>query len=409
MYAATMADIYSFVVFAQRLYNYCYMLSQRNYYIAEALIKSCGFDPTALCSSLANFRYWLNAFIAKVQSFAVPADIYFFKRRAFLYANFYTENSFGNLKDQLYHFIPSGFYKFELDTDNQSAGCLKFKPASWSLANLGNLISYGNDLLSNITGDEDFGLMSGDILKAYGPNGIIMLGNVPEEGGILPVYDPWVLSQFKNASVIVPSMTDTYTIGTYTFKTGNLYQDANGNLVSKEVVDSLVRPANQYIYLKNNKLLTVENPEPGEGDVIEATRLMCGYVSATGAISSGTEIVVGVFEYIYRAHGSFGGTFTPKILDHVTNDTTVIVTKAADPSVSNWDSNVSTELSITLMFKYAPYRMIAVLDANNRKLETYYPFSNLDNTTIITNEQLERLHECALLSLFYVPGVAKLI
>lgn len=409
IYASTMADIYSFVVFAQRLYNYCYMLSQRNYYIAEALIKANGFDPAALCSSLANFRYWLNSYIAKVQSFAVPADIYFFKRRAFLYANFYTENQFGNLKDQLYQFIPAGFYKFELDTTNNSAGCLKFKSANWSLANLGALITYGNDLLSNITGDEDFGLMSGDILKAYGANGIIMLGSVPEEGGILPIYDPWVLSQFKNASIIVPDNTSQYTVGSYTFTYGNLYQDANGNLVCREILDNNVSFNNNAVHLANDKLLTVENPEPAEGDVIESTRLMCAVKNGSIGIESGTEIVVGVFIYLFRSYGAYTSNFTRKVLDHTVHTSNVILVKPIDASVNNWDCNVSTDELLSINFKYAPNRFIGVISSNGQKLQNIFPMCNLDNTTIVTNEQLSRLHECSLLSLFYVPGVAKLI
>lgn len=409
IYAMTFGDIYAFTIWCNRLYNYAFMYSQRNYFIGRDLINANGVSHSDMVQNLANFRYWLNSFINKISSFAVPADIYYFRRRIFMFGNFYIENPYGNVKDQLYQFAPMGFYKFALDPTGK--GMLMLQP--WqhnlnTLATVEDIMAYGNNLLSGISGDEDFGLMSGDILRAYEGN-IIGLPSIGEEGGILPVYDPVVLSQFKNTQLVHVDFNAEYKFdpdSDESFRSGMLMQDAKGNLVSRYFVED--NAWQSQLIAGTGKLISVENPTPGVGDVVEATRLM---VAAKGFqtldanpsigerrmyVVGGTDLAVAVTYLYYQGNGaltSYGDTHSVISYADITNPESLI------------------NRLCNCQFKYAPIMYLAttMVEEGVMKVARFDMISNLDNYAYIGNDQLVRIHDAANLSLFYVPGVAKLV
>lgn len=439
MYTMAFGDIYSFVVYLIRLYNYAYMYSQRNYYMGATLIRACGADPDYIVQHLADFRYWINSIINKISSFAVPADIYYFKRRVFLYSNYYCENPVGNIKDQLYQLCPQGFYSFQYDAENGSGFMQYTDLEEWMYTTRNNKV-WGNYtwedfaayfeqvLMGNITGDEDFGLMSGDILKAYGTN-IIMLASIPEEGGILPVFDPYVLSQIKNAhvdnSIYRHSLMSADTEFVYkgeTFTYGDVKQSTDGLIISAESAPfgSPMRDETVFdtIYAQMQKLLTVENPDPGVGDVVEATRLLPGVgsqpITAEGESGEtlcyfgGTELVLGV-ELSLLPDNNVRISWTQ---DPINATYTALTTSGVLNDRNNQASGLGRVISRWFgQFKYMPlmYYVDCAKTQNEYTLYDVVPMSNVDNTTLVSDENLKRVHEIALLSLFYVPGVAKLI
>lgn len=421
LYTLTMADVLSFIEWCHRLYNYAFMYSQSNKYIHYAAIEGNGVSPDSLTTNLANFRYWINSYINKVASFVVPADINIFRRKAFMYSSIYIENQYGNLKDQLYQFVPDGFYKFDLD--QRKAGCLKYAPLDGffegagpgnkpgntddsGLITVSGLIAYGEYLISNITGDEDFGLMSGDILKAY-PNSVLGLSSIPEEGGILPIYMPYVLSQIQNSTIMGDLNTDgesptrlklkylSDTTGNYEMYAGDIHQDLDGNLICVECAGS----SESAIMASANKILTTENPNPGVADVLEGTRLMvnvsdrvatvAGATDKVYALNAGTEIVTGVSYSTYNTKGDLITVYDS----------------------SNMVSTTGKEkIPRHFQFKYYPMKFDVVFTLNDPKKVTHMNVvSNVDNCAMIDSYTLARIHEAALLSLFYVPGVSKVI
>nr|QQM99849.1 putative capsid [Picobirnavirus sp.] len=394
LYALTFADVYSMVMWLQRLYGYAFLYSQKNWYIGKYMIEANGIPAEELKTNLANFRYWLNSFINKVSSYAVPADILFFKRRAFLYSNFYIENPYGNIRDQLYQCVPDGFGKFALDSTG--AGSIVPYKLPANITTLQQLISYCEGIFENIDGDEDFGLMSGDILRAYGEN-ILHLGDLGEDGGLLPVYDPYVLSQFKNAVVCHGlhrgDNTQTYTFNDKVCVFGDVCQGGDGVLYSLEKPD-WTNSKGLSAVVAANQLINVENPEPNVGDVVEATRLHSHYYVATSTIGyvigGGTEIVVDVIISMNpNDHRSYGEYYYNGYVPYRTV--------------------VAYNVFVESMFKYAPIDYLVVHNQDSTSIGGFEPAANLENVAIISAQQLARINEAAMLSLFYVPGVAKLV
>jgi len=387
LYLTAVGQLYSFTVWMQRLYGYAFLYSARNQYVAKSLIKANGVNPDNLVANLANFRGYINVFINKISSWAVPNTLNYYNRMAFLYSGFYTEGE--SIKDQLYQFAPSGFWKFQLDEN--SAGMLKYKPLGVSGAlTVSNIIAYAEDLISNIFGDEDFGIMSGDILKAYEGN-IIKLASMPENYLVLPSMEPMVLTQFKNAHFM---MVDS--------NTKDVTQDSNGVILSSlkpltmsNEWGSNINSAGAYLahYLSSHtrKLVNIDLDFPSPADIMESSRLIES-IKKDGDdefIVCGSEVIDSIRVDV-KPEGS--GSF-------------VNVEESVVPSAS-----IAYLMNALGSFKWRPnVSGIYLSDGTDHfDLVRVEQTAEFDNVAVLDDENVERLHEVALLSLFRVPGVAKL-
>lgn len=415
IYVASMADVFSFVTWCMRIYQKGFVYSQRNKYVGKALLKSENIDHNNIVTNLANFRYWLNTFINKVSSFAVPAEISYFQRRAWIYAHMYIENPDSNIKDQLYQFTPDGFYHFTLDA--AGAGMLEYKLISEIVGpnkdlTVADLQAIGDWLLENITGDEDFGLMSGDILKAFNGN-IIGIAPIPEEADIIPVYSEYVLLQIKNAMIThaargasVNYKYETLTNGVPCYL-GNVYQSPDGNIVSLEGVSSDVgqTPIDHTLAIGMSKVFTLNTPVPTPIDTMEISRLTIG--------SGGMMALTGqdpIFKLTCGADIVVDATITR--FDRNTNNEWVIDNVIFDSNVKldSWFSTYWYYVALMHKFKYAPL-MYSYLTTGSSpvKVKNVACMSEVDNYTIVDWRIIKRLHEVALLSMLWVPGVAKVV
>lgn len=424
IYVLAIEELYSFIQWCKRLYGFAFVYSQQNMYVGEAMLRANGVDPEDFKNNLNDFRGWLNSFILHTSSYCIPKDMAYIQKKLFQYLGIYMENPYGNIKDQIYEFVPGGFLTFRLDSNG--AGKLELLPlkdnpadqfgfprivnVNSNLMSVADVIKYGNILFNKISFDEDFSLMSGDILKAYGANGIVVLDVQGEEGGILPVYDPLVLSQFKNASVNgtlnrdVDGTSRVEIIANSGIYAGDVGQDANGNLVSVNVIPrpnaSTTSTLTDYDFMHNGlgHILTVENPAPGPDDNMEASRLITSGVPVDGIIGDTRKIYCGT-EICYNA--------------------SVLVRKNNSWVTFNFDSNVgalgdyfnvpglATALTAYLMScKYAPRFMLIALDAQNEIAE-FIIDQNVDQYTVISWQEVQKMHRCALFSLLAVPTVAR--
>lgn len=413
IYVGSMADVFSYLVWMERIYKKAFIYSQRNKYIGDALLKSEHIDADDIKKNLANMRYWINTFINKVASYAIPSDIYYFNRRAWIYGSIYLENPDANIKDQLYQFSPDGFYRFELDAN--SAGMLKYYildeiqtlPATGYT--FSDLTKIGEFLMANITGDEDFGLMAGDIIKAFDGR-IIGLAPLPEESDLIPVYSEYVLEQFHNATIIGSERGANQSAD----HLGDVTQDSGGLLIEWEGIhdDSgggtySQRHEYKAATLMMNKLLTVNTPTPNPIDVMECSRML---ISNNG---------------IYLANGNRYVTFNCGA-DYVTSVEITWIDLNGDVQSGtpfNWGTNAENIDKITSamlkskcrlsLFKYAPinylYSRTGTEGTSGGTISDVNVIGNVNNYTILHEDVIAKLHEVALLSMLSVPGVAKMI
>lgn len=376
LYLIALANVYSYINYLQRIYGTLNMYSHFNRYMPRGIVQAQHAQFDNIIEHIADFRYGINALIYKASSFACPADMPYFSRLAFLFSNVYAEGE--SAKDQLYMYTPRGFMQYS-ETTSQDGGQLTFKPLITSAASpltYGQLLQYGNQLLSPLIMSEDMNIMSGDILKAYGANGILKLVTLPEVYNITPVTDLTVLEQMKNAKYM-----DLYSGATIT-------QDSTHSFLKTRVW----RTYSPTVEAKTNKnVLTTILTDPTPGDVIERTRLM--FTVSTESTGDSTILLChGASEVVFQCYfwkydpgaQTFNYQQVQQVMDYIQLSEDTILA-----AISN--------------FKFHPMIYITVPDTHALS-EVIFDF---DNYTIIDWDEVHRMNEAAQLSLFRVPNIAK--
>lgn len=377
MYCAAMAQVYAYINWCQRTYAIATAYAQKNRYLPKHLLTSMGINADDVVNNLANFRYWINVFISKATSLAVPATMSYFSRTAFLYSNIYCESD--QIKDQLYYFHPASWLKFEFINETKAGKLTRVQltPVSSSKGlSVAEIINFGDELLQSILLDEDMNIMSGDILKAYGAEGIIKLTSLPETVTLYPVFDELVLEQMHNATVISNC------------EFGDVEQVAGSSIISSAPFLPNLSAEDIGVAMMS-KILSCDKAEPDVTDTIESTRLMAAAEVSRSTDSGyylicGTEVPVDVGYYFINS--STGA------LDRIT--------------CGGWartDSALSTRLEAKSYFKYSPTTYIAASDTN----AFIGVHESVDNYAVLNPADVSKMHDAALMNMFAVPSVAK--
>jgi hypothetical protein len=411
MYMLAMSQVYSYITYLERVYGCATLYSSRNRYMPEALLKANGVNFNDVNNNLANLRYGINVLINKAAAFAVPADMPLFLRHAFLFQHVYTEGS--SVKDQMYMYVPAGFYKY-VEMVDTAPSRLEFQRLDMTQAmTVDQLLQFGNDLLQPLLQSEDLGIMSGDILKAYGKGGCITLTPFPEVYPLVPINNPMVLEQMKNAMVINPGDMDMFvdhlTInenvpkGTITCIPSVFYET---NAAAVETYDTANVLINAY---RQSHILSTLLPETDPAAIMEMTRLTFtvdapvhsehgGKKYLAGHLHIPTEVAIGV--RIYGMYVDLQG------------ETQYTVTQYHSHELyTNFDYNTFLASSEIVnkgkSFAYAPNMYQHSLKDGNT-VAHFAPFVDYNNFAVLDAACIDRLNDTAILSEFSVPIVNRL-
>lgn len=238
MYIVAMDSLYAFIWHLQRAYGTARVYSQKNRYIGDALLTAMGFIPSDVRANLANFRSYINMLIVKASAFCTPTSMSLFSRHTWMYQGIYKDEDVE--KSQFYLYVPDFLYAYNETSGGpgfcEPVACLaKDTPSSYYIENqtrsIGGWEMIGDYMISKLVSSEDINIMSGDIRKAYGENGIWRIGLVPEDYACVPIYSGEVLDQIHNTvfTGYFPRYVDDYTdptqLGAYSIKSFEIYQD----------------------------------------------------------------------------------------------------------------------------------------------------------------------------------------
>ena len=417
IYLLAMSQAYAYINWMQRVYGTATLYSMRNRYMPVALLEAQGVDFDDVQANLANFRYSINLFINKIASLAVPNTMPFFNQQAFMYSNIYVEGD--SVKDQLYMYVPDGFWRFKLNTDG--SGMLEYartytQAAKWKVS---DFITYGQLMIDEIIADEDFNIMGGDILKAYGQN-IIKLATLPEYYPIVPVYNHTVLEQMKNAS---PVWCPGYSIDDLN-KSLQVTQEpkVHAYLVHKPYV-RVKTSATEFkttasrltlATLGENRILTTSEINPGPEVVIESTRLMTvgtDYVAgsktedATIQLKSGN--MIPLVCHFWNYYPMADGTLELQHWDSFYADQVLL----DDMSITE-NSRKYARMAAERSFKFHPANHTLLYKrettAPDVSLTTSFVGIDIDNYAVLTPQDIEKLHETALLNMLHVKPISRM-
>lgn len=419
MYCIAMGNIYSYINWLMRIYGEANLYSHANRYLPRALVQADHAQFDDVINNLANFRYGINALIHKAASLACPANMTYFQRLAFLFSGIYSEGE--SIKSQLYMYTPYGFYQYA-ETTSETGGELAFH-SLWSFANIADqitpltvaqLLDIGTQLLDPILSSEDMNIMSGDILKAFGSEGVLKLAPLGEQYLIVPVTDLTVLEQFQNANILgvqYSGSTNVFAAGIKQTQVASTATSYLTTLARLTFTDSVAAHTGadlmqtRFTEIFGSHVLNTILTQPGPGDVIERTRMQF-----TGQVLTqdkqlhlqpicATEIAVRCSMYIATPAGSYQ--------EYRLNQVSMI------PS-----SGTSTASFLLLLqqhcqaenFKFHPmlyYYMDTTPTADTSNFVFMFTALDFDNYAVISATNLDRMNEAAMLSLFNVPSVAR--
>lgn len=302
LYLLAMDSAYMWLAHLTRAYGIARRFDGKNRYLPEALLSQMGFAPSStpgsILNNLSQFRAHINLLASRLSAFYVPKVMSLFERHSWLCSHVFKDASIA--KSQFYVFTPTLVWMYDESsigklvpsfvgngaTNEKYNTYIAGEQAPRNLT-LDGIIAISNSLIDKLINSEDIGIMSGDILKAYGESGLWKVGPVAEDYIVDASYSPEVLEQIHNATVWNEMYIPTLSI-TQNEITGDIqYGGLNGIKVIYDLSDSILSDENPQQtatasitpFDMNRYLLNLISEEPTPDNVMVSTRLM-SYTSA---------------------------------------------------------------------------------------------------------------------------------
>lgn len=419
-YFILMDTVYSYAAFLTRIYGFVNSYSAANRYLPEAIFAAMNVSLSDVRRHIPELRAYIDHYISKANSFAVPSNMPILKRHFWMCSNVYKDSD--SPWAQVYVNTPEVYATY-----NYTNGKVEFKPLTTTPSeqlSYTRLIEIGDRIVNSILTSEDSNIISGDILKAFDGK-LFSLSAVPADYALFPVFDPSVLEQIMNSNALGTILTQddwgSVTASTPIYTIDEITEEGDPNLGALVVRNALNQtrygehkglilfPAPQnnmdlayipdYIDTMNDKryLINKANGKFDPIDIIETTRLaaVADYFDfdidgaprvACEVTSCGAEVytafTIFYFEYNDTSHaltlanfGPFGSFYTRATM--ATYDFLNVLQLLA-----HWD--------------WHPI-IYEVVSTN-----LYGPFVDICRPAVITNANLKNMHETANLSLFDV-------
>lgn len=424
IYLLAMDSIYSCYQAAIRAYGYLNLYNAVNRYMPKALVEGLGFDFDDLIANQAQFAFAINNIAYKIGSFAIPNFMSYYLRHMWMNANTYRDAA--NMKSQIYGFVEDTVFKYddsyEVGTDNKTFAGLERVDTPWAGGSQAKCTVEGwtnfmNELINPILASEDMGIMSGDVLKAFGGNNLFIVAPIDPNYAIDPVYNPEVLTQIQNMTIVGAVAEDTTVKRAGTLLTGDIMQPVNENtgegyLYSYPAFKD-ASAANQTNAAMNvtmvDQMLTSLEEVPSKEFVTVATRLMnrmdyvynsgdpeaqnVYYVDESHGLS--TEVVSHI-EMIYNNHGNVVGSDLKGY---------GLVFGTVEGSFLPSPLQMASVLAALSKFDWQP--TVPIQYANSAENVYFVGFyQDTTNYSIMTSEDLTNIHDAVLMSEFYIPQIA---
>lgn len=397
LYLIAMDSLYAAWNWMKRIYGYATVYSQRNKYMPRAYAELENVDLDDIMSNLADFRGWLNIKSQEIAAFCVPATMNYMVRHSWLFSNIFTDSN--TAKAQQYMYTPAWFYQYD-EMSSPQGGILKpvvvnmsAPSAKWNFQSLQKLL---NGMLEAVNYSEDIGIMSGDILKAYGESGLFTLSLIPDDYRVDPVYSQEVLTQIENAQPV--------SLGSDVIEQFTIRQNPDTNYITcqPKFLNYSVPRSGGYLNFHWDGV----TPE----QVMVASRLKPALVqSETSAVitSMGSELATGATIAQFLPSGKW----SDPIVDTAALDiATYNVPFTVYPNLTTLDEAAVAQyfgcINALFSFDWGPEMIFGYASQGDNNL-VYHACGTTrdwDNYVYIDNHDMESMNTVALLSEFNVPN-----
>lgn len=393
LYILSMGSAYAMYSWLTRIYGLTRLYSQVNRYWPRAMVEAQGVDFDDINTNLADFRYFINTLPEKLGALCVPNTMPVFARWTWMFGNVFQDDDWA--KAQAYMFVPDGYYVYNETTAN-TAGFAEYHriSAEYSSAlKFADLKKIMNDMISKMVASEDCNIMSGDIFKAFGPSGVYALSGISEDFITIPAYVPEVLGQIHNLVCAgIPKGSSPV------YSNFNVAQDAAGHLVWNPI---FIMPLNNTdLKIEHKYVFDAMSDVPDPATNMVNSRLTADLYYETGSTASsvrtsGTEIVTTWDIWTYAPSGD---NWT---LQHLGENSSII----AVSTTAQFNAFSDYVKLMSALEKFDHHHFVYVLSySTTDKVTTFLGVcGDVQNYTIISDYELSKMHETALLSEFAVP------
>lgn len=411
-----------------------------NRFYPRALAAAMGVQYDDLVMHTADFRGFVNQYGLRLSQLWIPNSMSYMARHSWMCQGVYTDSN--TEKAQTYLYVPHGFYQFGYD--DEGAGMAKMVTPPWvttidvypgMAATIEQIENFANSLLAPMISNEDFGIMSGDILKAFGNSGIVVPTQIAEDYQILPVYNEEVLSQMENATIlgvenplqsystIKPNLdiTQQTAVGTgWLMAKPTLYYISEKLATKGQIDGNAGQLAAAWMQPHTmRKLLNFHHSAVTPEEVMVATRLTNMVKPATTSSApalqtfaftfevptAGSEIVTSSHVFYFTNNASVPGTLVRNNFDPN------IVVPSSNGDVGVW-RNAIEMVGYLSNFDWHPaayLRECRVVDGTGLVSASLTPLwsiiEDVDFYTMLDQHNLENMTTAALLSMFTIPQI----
>lgn len=295
LYLLAMSDILGYHAALKRIYGVAMTYSHTNRYVPKAIVEALGVDYDDIQLHLSDLRSYINTFAVRIGSFCIPASMSYIARHVWMNSHIYVDSD--QDKPQIYAYVQDHYFRFGLDEtpagkldfevfnprQAKSIGSFRVDETTAKGLTFAELAAFGNTLLAPIIVSEDFGIMSGDILKAYTPSEVYRVELIPENYTVMAEYSEEVLDQINNATLFginshivgvgeAASITQTTGLNQgYLQEKHPIYwfsDIASAKPVTNKLITEILRPA-----YSQSKFLNFDHGDVKPENVLVATRM----------------------------------------------------------------------------------------------------------------------------------------
>lgn len=390
-------QLYTFYAYCRRIYGICRGHQvPMNYYYTRQLITAMGVDFDDMIQNLSNFRTWLNIFGISLGKYTLPKELDMTDRHMWMTDGLYLDAD--DLRAQTYMFVPLMFGVYNNTVTTGSEIDLQAIPhTAGQLITSKDLQSFGNSMLAAINGDDDIGFICGDLYAAYGQAAMRPLDPVPEDYVVVPSYSEEVLAQIENTKFVGQIVNGGKFTQDPSVNNGAILFNPNFSLSDAAVT-------NGFNWMRHMQLTTMINNHGKTAepiDTVEKTRLTPRFSELTGSTGSetyalascGTEICC--FYQVSRLDA-----------DGVLQEGIRSTNSWAIPVDATWGGAAVYLYDHLSMEAFDWHWMLQVFNVGSASTSLQNTSWDVDNITTISDDDLDWLHEVALVSEFDMPSVS---
>lgn len=421
MFLISMASALSMLSWGQRLYSLLREAKAEDRYYPQAYIYAFTQGDAQATADwfehINDLRATINQVAIRLSAFNIPAILPLFKRWVWLSGTIFKDAPVK--KSQQYLFSPEIYYVW-----NDEAGSAVATSAKPAFTSYSNYVAAMTTIVNSFITSEDFGIISGDMLKAYGYESMVKVNSIDDDYHVESVYSDEVLSQISNAKIAgapALSVNGNNPWSLVQSNNGLIYQGtlatgyapvtvmptiAATTSATTYTIDQSNGPNFNYSYLNMYK------DDASPDDVMVATRLtatLSPILTGTGSnyfyaqvSSAGTEIVTTV-DLVYL------NTTGQPTISTVASSYLVIQATLAVGGEDILNETVSINWRMLEKFDWAPYVSVIAerINTTTNTIDQYYKWDNVEvqNYYYIEQQELTAMHAVAQLSLFGVPLV----